>query len=90
MGSRALVVLVPAFLSNRSLVNQLSKSGSHQVLKQKEKRFRVGVRDYSVRSSLERPDVTRLAETARISLTPQEVATRTFTLLKQYLKCAIH
>uniref|UniRef100_A0A251RR57 Putative glu-tRNAGln amidotransferase C subunit n=1 Tax=Helianthus annuus TaxID=4232 RepID=A0A251RR57_HELAN len=33
---------------------------------------RGGVRKYSVHSSLERPDVARLAETARISLTPQE------------------
>ncbi|KAL8537319.1 hypothetical protein ACS0TY_012463 [Phlomoides rotata] len=30
-------------------------------------------RFYSVKSSLEPPDVPRLAETARISLTPQEV-----------------
>ncbi|KAI3812509.1 hypothetical protein L1987_17219 [Smallanthus sonchifolius] len=33
---------------------------------------RVGARDFSVHSSLERPNVARLAETARISLTPQE------------------
>ncbi|XP_076946088.1 glutamyl-tRNA(Gln) amidotransferase subunit C, chloroplastic/mitochondrial-like [Bidens hawaiensis] len=34
--------------------------------------LRVGAREYAVHSSLERPDVARLAETARISLTPQE------------------
>ncbi|XP_071703122.1 glutamyl-tRNA(Gln) amidotransferase subunit C, chloroplastic/mitochondrial-like [Rutidosis leptorrhynchoides] len=72
MGSRALVLLAPAFLSDRILITQLSKSGFHQSLRVKENRFRVGVRDYSVRSSLERPNVVRLAETARISLTPQE------------------
>ncbi|PWA71571.1 glutamyl-tRNA(Gln) amidotransferase subunit C, chloroplastic/mitochondrial [Artemisia annua] len=72
MGSRALVLLAPVVLSERSLLNQLSKSGFHQALRQKENRLRVGVRDFSVHSSLERPNVARLAETARISLTPQE------------------
>ena len=79
MGSRALVLLAPVVLSERSLLNQLSKCGFHQALRQKENRLRVGVRDFSVHSSLERPNVARLAETARISLTPQEVHTRLFT-----------
>nr|GEY57921.1 glutamyl-tRNA(Gln) amidotransferase subunit C, chloroplastic/mitochondrial [Tanacetum cinerariifolium] len=72
MGSRALVLLGPAFLSEHILLNHLSKSGFHQALRQKGNRLKVGVRDYSVHSSLERPNVARLAETARISLTPQE------------------
>ncbi|GJY47000.1 glutamyl-tRNA(Gln) amidotransferase subunit C, chloroplastic/mitochondrial [Tanacetum coccineum] len=72
MGSRALVLLGPAFLSECIMLNHLSKSGFHQALRQKENRLKVGVRDYSVHSSLERPNVARLAETARISLTPQE------------------
>lgn len=75
MGSRALVILAPAFLCDRILFNRFSKCGLNQVLKQKETTFRFGVRKYSVHSSLERPNVARLAETARISLTPQEVPT---------------
>ncbi|KAL7610421.1 glutamyl-tRNA(Gln) amidotransferase subunit C, chloroplastic/mitochondrial [Lactuca sativa] len=72
MGSRALLVLAPAFLSESILLNHISRSGFHQLLTQNEKRVRVGGRNYSIHSNLERPDVTRLAETARISLTPQE------------------
>lgn len=75
MGSRALLVLAPAFLSESILLNHISRSGFHQLLTQNEKRVRVGGRNYSIHSNLERPDVTRLAETARISLTPQEVPT---------------
>nr|GEX02614.1 glutamyl-tRNA(Gln) amidotransferase subunit C, chloroplastic/mitochondrial [Tanacetum cinerariifolium] len=72
MGSRALVLLAPAFLSACSLLNHLSKSGYHQAVRQKGNKLRVEVRDYSVHSSSERPNVVRLAETACISLTPQE------------------
>ncbi|PWA51614.1 glutamyl-tRNA(Gln) amidotransferase subunit C, chloroplastic/mitochondrial [Artemisia annua] len=64
-----LVLLAPqAFLSQRSLLNHLY----HQALRQKGNSLRVGVRDYSVHSSLERPNVAHLAQTARISLSPQE------------------
>lgn len=69
MGSRALLVLAPAFLSESILLNHISRSGFHQLLRQKEKRVRVG----AIHSNLERPNVTRLADAARISLTPQEV-----------------
>ncbi|XP_071696346.1 glutamyl-tRNA(Gln) amidotransferase subunit C, chloroplastic/mitochondrial-like [Rutidosis leptorrhynchoides] len=72
MGSRALVVLAPSLLCNRMLFNKLSKSGFHHALRHKENRFRVGACNFSVCSNLERPNVARLAETARISLTPQE------------------
>ncbi|XP_075522433.1 glutamyl-tRNA(Gln) amidotransferase subunit C, chloroplastic/mitochondrial isoform X2 [Primulina tabacum] len=47
-------------------LSSLRKSSFSRVLVQK-KRF------YAVKSSLELPDVQRLAETARISLTPQQV-----------------
>ncbi|KAK1438240.1 hypothetical protein QVD17_04046 [Tagetes erecta] len=69
MGSKALLLLTPAFRSDHILLNHFTKYGT---FRQKEKTFRVGVRKYSIHSSLERPDVVRLAETARISLTPQE------------------
>ncbi|KVI06909.1 hypothetical protein Ccrd_014734 [Cynara cardunculus var. scolymus] len=72
MGSRALLLLAPAFLADRILVNHFSISGFRQAFRPKEEMLRVGVRNYSVHSSLERPNVSRLAETARISLTPQE------------------
>nr|GEX18180.1 glutamyl-tRNA(Gln) amidotransferase subunit C, chloroplastic/mitochondrial [Tanacetum cinerariifolium] len=45
MGSRALVLLAPAFLSACSLLNHLSKSGYHQAVRQKGNKLRVGVRD---------------------------------------------
>ncbi|XP_073055844.1 glutamyl-tRNA(Gln) amidotransferase subunit C, chloroplastic/mitochondrial-like isoform X2 [Primulina eburnea] len=47
-------------------LSSLRKSSFSRVLVQ-QKRF------YAVKSSLELPDVQRLAETARISLTPQQV-----------------
>ena len=72
MGSRALLLLSPAVVSERILLNQFTKYGFRQTFTQKEKMLRVGVRKYCVHSSLERPNVARLAETARISLTPQE------------------
>ncbi|KAK9052773.1 hypothetical protein SSX86_029403 [Deinandra increscens subsp. villosa] len=72
MGTRALLLLTPAFKSDCNLLNHFTKYGFHQTVRQQEKLFRVGVRKFSVHSSLERPNVARLAETARISLTPQE------------------
>ncbi|KAI3758036.1 hypothetical protein L6452_05583 [Arctium lappa] len=72
MGSRALLLLAPATLAERFLVNHFPKYGFQQAFKRKEEMLRVGVRNYSVHSSLERPNVPRLAETARISLTAQE------------------
>ncbi|KAI7757634.1 hypothetical protein M8C21_016525 [Ambrosia artemisiifolia] len=72
MGSRALLLLSPAFRSDHLLISHFTKYGFHQTFRQMEKIRRGGVRDYSVHSSLERPNVARLAETARISLTPQE------------------
>ncbi|PIN00270.1 hypothetical protein CDL12_27223 [Handroanthus impetiginosus] len=61
MGSRAALLLraTPPLCA-------LGKSASPKVLVQN-KRF------YAAKSSLQPPDVPRLAETARISLTPQEV-----------------
>ncbi|GJR27122.1 hypothetical protein Tco_1103354 [Tanacetum coccineum] len=53
MGSRALVLLAPAFLSDCSLLNHLSKSGYHQAVRQKGNKLRVGVRDYSVHFNTE-------------------------------------
>ncbi|KAJ0811766.1 putative glu-tRNAGln amidotransferase C subunit, glu-tRNAGln amidotransferase superfamily, subunit C [Helianthus annuus] len=72
MGSRVLLLLSPAFRSDHVLLSQFTKYGFHQTVRRTEKMVRGGVRKYSVHSSLERPDVARLAETARISLTPQE------------------
>ncbi|KAL8201284.1 hypothetical protein R6Q57_012623 [Mikania cordata] len=72
MGTRALILLTSAFKPDRILLNHFTNYGFHQTFRQKEKILQVGVREYSVHSSLERPNVTRLAETARISLTPQE------------------
>ncbi|KAJ0666501.1 putative glu-tRNAGln amidotransferase C subunit, glu-tRNAGln amidotransferase superfamily, subunit C [Helianthus annuus] len=72
MGSRVLLLLSPAFRSDHVLLSQFTKYGFHQTFRQTEKMVRGGVRKYSVHSSLERPDVAHLAETARISLTPQE------------------
>ncbi|KAJ0431947.1 putative glu-tRNAGln amidotransferase C subunit, glu-tRNAGln amidotransferase superfamily, subunit C [Helianthus annuus] len=72
MGSRVLLLLSPAFRSDHVLLSQFTKYGFHQTVRRTEKMVRGGVRKYSVCSSLERPDVARLAETARISLTPQE------------------
>nr|XP_043606036.1 glutamyl-tRNA(Gln) amidotransferase subunit C, chloroplastic/mitochondrial [Erigeron canadensis]XP_043606037.1 glutamyl-tRNA(Gln) amidotransferase subunit C, chloroplastic/mitochondrial [Erigeron canadensis]XP_043606038.1 glutamyl-tRNA(Gln) amidotransferase subunit C, chloroplastic/mitochondrial [Erigeron canadensis] len=71
MASRALLVLAPAILSERILLNHIPKSGFHQCVRHIEKKFKVA-RNFSAHSSLERPDVARLAETARISLTSQE------------------
>ncbi|KAJ9545531.1 hypothetical protein OSB04_025238 [Centaurea solstitialis] len=72
MGSRALLLVAPATLADRILVNHIQKYGFRQALRRKEEIPRVGVRSFSVHSSLERPNVSRLAETARISLTPEE------------------
>ncbi|XP_076916688.1 glutamyl-tRNA(Gln) amidotransferase subunit C, chloroplastic/mitochondrial-like [Bidens hawaiensis] len=80
MGSRALLLLSPAFKSDHILLNHFTKKyGFPRTFIQTERTQRnvvsgclVGAREYAVHSSLERPDVARLAETARISLTPQE------------------
>ncbi|XP_073055835.1 glutamyl-tRNA(Gln) amidotransferase subunit C, chloroplastic/mitochondrial-like isoform X1 [Primulina eburnea] len=65
MVSRATMILLRSSLLPPPL-SSLRKSSFSRVLVQ-QKRF------YAVKSSLELPDVQRLAETARISLTPQQV-----------------
>ncbi|XP_073055841.1 glutamyl-tRNA(Gln) amidotransferase subunit C, chloroplastic/mitochondrial-like isoform X1 [Primulina eburnea] len=65
MVSRATMILLRFSLLPPPL-SSLRKSSFSRVLVQ-QKRF------YAVKSSLELPDVQRLAETARISLTPQQV-----------------
>ncbi|XP_076928195.1 glutamyl-tRNA(Gln) amidotransferase subunit C, chloroplastic/mitochondrial-like [Bidens hawaiensis] len=72
MGSRALLLLSPAFKPDHILLNHFTNYGVRRTFRPTERMHRVGVREYAVHSSLERPDVARLAETARISLTPQE------------------
>ncbi|KAG9454801.1 hypothetical protein H6P81_007705 [Aristolochia fimbriata] len=60
MGSGFLLAVAPPRLSSLLAMRRASSCRSK-------------VRHFSVRSALEPPDVSRLAETARITLTPQEI-----------------
>ncbi|KAK9273576.1 hypothetical protein L1049_018386 [Liquidambar formosana] len=71
MGSRALLLLKAAatehrFCNYKSNYSTRSSSFGKAL-------FRNRIRNYSTRSSLQPPDLPRLAETARISLTAEEV-----------------
>ncbi|CAL5361470.1 unnamed protein product [Camellia sinensis] len=66
MGSRALLLLRPT-TSTKDLYFK-SRFLSEALIVEKRR-----VRSYSVRSTIHPPDLPRLAETARISLTPDEV-----------------
>lgn len=71
MGTRALFILRATSLTAPLLnVSNSRSSLFSKVLTPHRATFR---RSYSVRSALEPPDLPRLAETARISLTPDEI-----------------
>ncbi|CAK9158813.1 unnamed protein product [Ilex paraguariensis] len=70
MGSRALLLLRGITIrADHGISFSLQRSSFGKDFIGKRRR----VRNYSIRSGLEPPDVLRLAETARISLTPDEV-----------------